>query len=290
MPTVIEKLARYPGRPHIVCDFSPPRGPDRGVVEQARALDADFICVAYSPGRSVRADSASAAAIIQAESGRDAIFNLSPRDMNRLALQGHLVGAALLGLRNVAVLQGDPFSARELELVHPVGELTSTGLISSIKALNNGTDFKGQRLTAPSAFCIGATIDLSKGIEREAQLAHKKVQAGADFFLAQAIFQEGQVDAFQERYRSLTGSDLPCPVFWGLQVLDKGSITFGSMPEKTRQDLEKGRPGPEIALELWERFSAAGVRNVYLIPPILRGGARDYVPAQQVIAAIRRQG
>ncbi|MBI3953623.1 MAG: methylenetetrahydrofolate reductase [Chloroflexi bacterium] len=289
MATVSEMVARRPARPLIVCDFSPPRGPDRSALEQARGLEADFICVAYNPGKSVRADSAFLAAAIQREAGRDAIFNLAPRDMNKLALQSHLTGAALLGLQNVVVVQGDPFTERERAAVRPVAELKPTELIRSIKALNEGTDFKGQRLAAPTAFCVGAALDLGKGLEREAHLAFNKVQAGADFLLAQPIFQVSLVPAFHDQYRKAAGADLSCPVFWGLQMLEKGSLAFGEVPEAMKQDLERGRPGPEIALELLERFLAAGVRTVYLVPPIMRGGARDYEAAQRVLATVRRR-
>ena len=41
------------GHTCFVCDFSPPRAGDIGLVDQAN-IDADFISVAYNPGRAVR--------------------------------------------------------------------------------------------------------------------------------------------------------------------------------------------------------------------------------------------
>ena len=95
-------------QPVFVCDFSPPRSADPSVLEQARTLDADFISVAYNPGRTVRTDSAMLAASIKANLGKDVLFTLATRDMNKLALQSHLLGARLLGLVNVVVVGGDP--------------------------------------------------------------------------------------------------------------------------------------------------------------------------------------
>ena len=46
--------------------------------------------------------------------GIDATFTLATRDMNRLALQSQLLGAQMLGLENVIVVQGDPFSPSRL--------------------------------------------------------------------------------------------------------------------------------------------------------------------------------
>ena len=43
----------------------------------------------------------------------------------------------------------------------------------------------------------------------------------------------------------------------------------------------------DIAIELLRQFVGDGVRGVYLVPPILRGGARDYEAARQVLASVR---
>ena len=52
-------------------------------------------------------DPAIAAYAIRQQTGRDAIFTLATRDMNRLATQNHLLGAAMLSLDNVIVVGGD---------------------------------------------------------------------------------------------------------------------------------------------------------------------------------------
>ena len=54
-------------------------------------------------------DPVSAASLVK-ESGKDVIFNVSPRDMNRLAIQMYLLGAQARGLQNVLVLKGDDFT------------------------------------------------------------------------------------------------------------------------------------------------------------------------------------
>src|SRR5688572_8298398 len=41
------------------------------------------------------------------QSGMEPIFQMTCRDRNRLALQGDLLGAAALGIRNILVLAGD---------------------------------------------------------------------------------------------------------------------------------------------------------------------------------------
>jgi 5,10-methylenetetrahydrofolate reductase len=287
MAKVTEKCDSGKGGLVFICDFSPPRGADPALLHEARAVDADFLCVAYSPGKSVRVDSAIAAHAIKQQMGKDVVFTLATRDMNKLAIQNHLLGASLLGLENVVVVGGDSFTERDLTTVQEVSDYTSTGLIAAIKSMNQGTDYRGLKLRSSTDFCVGATIDLGRDTEREAGLTHRKALAGADFFITQPVYHLDQVERFQEWYESVAGERLSRPIFLGLQILDAKGLIFGEVPERIRADLEGGRDGTDIAVEILNQFIAGGVHNIYLVPPILRGGLRDYEAAQRVVEASR---
>lgn len=267
----------------FICDFSPPRSADPRALEPARSLDADYINVAYNPGKAVRMDSAMLASSIKSQTGKDAMFNLSTRDMNKVALQSHLLGAQMLGLENVVVLRGDVFTEKDLEKVKDVSDFTPTGLIKSLDTMNQGIDFRGSKLRAPTELCVGGSIDLGRGIHTEAALAHSKAMAGAQFFITQPIFNTDDISAFSGAYSAITGQELTQPVFFGLQILQKDGVIFSSVPEGVRTDLDEGREGTDIALELLEKFQAAGIKRIYLVPPIMKGGARDYEAAQTVL-------
>ena len=267
----------------FICDFSPPRGPDPALLDGARLLDADFLSVAHSPGRSVRASSAMTAHAIRQRYGRQVVFTIATRDMNRLAVQTHLLGAALLGLENVIVLAGDsPAKARESDRFRP------TELISAIKDMNRGVDNRGLRLRSPTSFCVGAVADPGRDVRKEASLAHEKVTAGADFLVTQPVFDLERVAGFLSCYREVAAEDLPCPLFAGLQVPSPGGLTFSEVPEDVQRQLDAGRPGEEIATELALLLIAEGLSRIYLVPPILSGGRRDYAAAQRVIEACRK--
>jgi hypothetical protein len=154
--------------------------------------------------------------------------------------------------------------------------------------MNAGTDYKGSRLRYPTDCCIGASIDVSRGVAREARLTQRKVQAGAQFFLTQPIFDPVEIGAFQQAYAALGGTEMTQPIFWGVQILAKDGVLFSSVPHAVRRELEAGRPGTDIALVLLRHGFDAGVRTIYLILPILRGGARQYEAAQAVLAEARR--
>jgi 5,10-methylenetetrahydrofolate reductase len=285
---VTEKCAAQGERTLFVCDFSPLKSSAASThVEDARILDTDYICVAYNPGKAVRADSAMLAYTIKQQAGKDVIFNLATRDMNKLAIQSHLLGAEMLGLENVMIVQGDPFNERDLSRQKDVSDFKPTELMEAVGGMNQGLDFKGFKLKMPTDICIGASMDLGRGVEREARLTHNKVEAGAQFFLAQPVFDKTKIASFLEAYEESAGGALNQPVFFGLQVLVKGGVLFSNVPDKLSQELDKGRPGTEIALELLADLRELGIKRIYLIAPILKGGARDYEAAQAVLEAAR---
>ncbi len=284
---VTDRCTQNNGGFNFICDFSPPRGPDFTAIERAKGLDVDFICVAYNPGKAVRVDTISLAYLIKQQARRDVIFNIACRDMNKLAIQSHLLGAAMLGLENIVVVMGDAFTPEQLEKVKEVRDYKTTDLIADIKNLNRGIDYRGAQLRQPINLCIGSTIDLAHGNEREAELAYKKAAAGVDFFLTQSLFDIKNLVSFIETYRQVNGERLEKPVFCGLQILEKDTVMFGNPPQWMIDSLAKGRSGIEIGLELLQSFGEAGFNNIYLVPPILKGGARNYEAAQKLLSAVR---
>ena len=287
MTTILERRAQDQDAVLFICDFTPPRSADPQLLEPARHLDADFISVAYNPGKSVRVSSPFAAYWIKEYAGKDVVFTLATRDVNKLAAQSLLLGAALLGLENVVVVRGDEFTERELSAVKTVDDFSPTELLSSISSLNQGLDYKGGKLRSPTSFCVGASIDLGREVERETRLTRRKVQAGAQFFLLQALFYPQQLREFYARYAQRYGEELSVPVFCGIQVMSLDSIVFGEVPGWVNEDLAKDRPAEDIALQVLGAFVDEGFRSIYLIPPILRGGQRDYDAAQRVLEAFR---
>ena len=287
MTSIIERRAADPDTLLVVCDFTPPRGADTEALRVASTLEADWISVAYNPGKATRVNAAAAARWIADHAGRDVVFTLGTRDMNRLAIESLLLGAQLLGLENVVVVRGDGFSARERETVKPVHDFTPTGLLGAITAMNDGVDYRGSTLEPPTTLCAGATIDLGRDRDAEIALTRRKVEAGARFFLTQPLYDPATLEAFVARYAQRVGSALDAPIFAGVQVMTGESLRFGDVPAAVIADLDRGRAGEEIALAVLERFAARGFRSIYLVPPILRGGRRDYTAAARVLTALR---
>ncbi|MDE2844810.1 MAG: methylenetetrahydrofolate reductase [Chloroflexota bacterium] len=286
MTRVTDAGFKVTGKTTFICDYSPPRSGSPGLVEVPPA-GADFLLVNRNPGRAVRADSAMLAAEVRRRTGQEAIFALLTRDMNRLALQSYLLGAQLLGLENVVVAQGDPFTAVQPGEPVPVRDYLPTGLIASIKQMNQGIDFRGRPLESPTSFCAGATLDPNGDLDHQAQLVHRKIQSGADFLISQPVFNPADAVRFEKKYTESFQNQVPIPIYWGLQLLEKGSVSMRAVPEETLEQLEAGRSGVEIALEIFQTFRQAGLHDIYLLPAIRPSGFRDYDAARRFMAEAR---
>ena len=267
------------GRPAFICDYSPPRSGRPGALPPPPE-SADFISAAYNPGRAVRVNPVIAAAELQRRHSVAAIFTLATRDMNRLALQSLLLGAQSLGLRNLIAVAGDPFPPGDAPAAATVSDYGATGLIAAAAGLNAGVDYRGRPLPDPTDFCIGAAVDLGKGIAAEARLAARKARAGAHFLITQPVFNPADAARFAD---ALAARNVSVPVFYGVAALERGSLAFSAIPPGIAADLDAGRSGVDIALENWAALQAAGAVDCYLVPPIRPGGRRDYAAAGEFL-------
>ena len=287
MTKIADIYARCSGSPLFICDFSPPRGAAYSDLEFARLLDADCLSVPYNPGKSVYANSAMAAHSLRAATGKEVAFTLATRDMNILAAQSLLLGASLLGLQNIIVVRGDDFMSGELRGANLARGSTPTAFIRSIAAMNDGTDFRRRSLSSATDFCIGASIDTNRDLEGEIVLTQRKIDAGAHFFITQPAFTPDTQIRFLKAYAQTCRERPSVPIFFGVQMVAPGGRVFSPIPQSVRDDLDRGAPAAEIAIDCIERFLAAGISAFYLMPPIFPGGARDYQSAQSVLTHFR---
>ena len=285
MAKVVESSSAASGRPAFICDYSPPRS---GSPAEAPAPpgSADFVSVAYNPGRAVRVNSVAMAAVLHDRYDADTIFTLATRDMNRLALESLLLGAEALGLENMIVVAGDPLGRQDTAA--PVNDYRATELIAAAARLNDGMDYRGRSLRSATDFCIGATVDLGRGIEREGGLAARKVEAGAQFLITQPVYDAEDVARFEDAFASACGQPVALPIFYGVGLMEPDGVSFASVPEWATNDLNTGRAGVDIALQVWDGLRSAGVNDFYVVPPIRRSGARNYAAAQEFLETARR--
>ena len=99
-------------------------------------------------------------------------------------------------------------------------DLVPSGLIRLIKqGFNAGVDHAGASIGQPTTFFVGAALNLSAPEpEQEIRNVHRKVRAGADFFLTQPIYRAQDGSALLRRYEAAYGK-LGIPILVGVLPL-----------------------------------------------------------------------
>ncbi len=189
----------------VTMEINPPKGIDLAEIEtglQAVRGLVDAINVTDGSGAIMRACSLAVAKAVL-EGGMDPILQMTCRDRNRLALQADLLGAAILGIRNVLLLTGDDPKAGDHPDAKPVFDINSATLMQVARGLAQGQDMAGKPLTGTPRFCIGAAADPgAKDLEVELQKFKGKVDGGAQFFQTQAVFDPEGFAQFMTRVRA----------------------------------------------------------------------------------------
>jgi methylenetetrahydrofolate reductase (NADPH) len=136
------------------------------------------------------------------ERGGEPILQVTCRDRNRLALQAELLFAYTRGIRNVLCLTGDAVVVGDHKAAKGVFDLDSTQLLRAIKQMESGKDLGGNDLDGAVEFCAGAIVTPEANpIEPQLIKFEKKVEAGAEFFQTQAIYDLDKFAKFMEYAR-----------------------------------------------------------------------------------------
>ncbi len=187
-------------------EVAPLKTPDPdGVVHAAKQLRGYVTAcnVTDNPRACSYMCSLAASHLIQRDAGVEAIFQMTVRDRNRIALFSDLLGASALGIRNVLVLSGDHTTLGDSPGAMPVYDLDAAQLLYMVKkAVDEGTDLCGNR--------IEGSVKLNVGIvgnpgatppEPELLKIAQKVALGADFMQTQAVFDIERAKAFLREMR-----------------------------------------------------------------------------------------
>lgn len=189
------------GRFVITAEICPPRGTDTAAfVEKARLLKDKITSANVTDNqRAVMRLSSLACSALLLKEGVEPVFQMTCRDRNRLAIQSDILGAWVLGVRNILALTGDHVSFGDHREAKAVYDLDSVQLVEAISALNAGRNMKGTELRGKTGFFTGAVVaPEANPWEPEEMKFEKKVDAGARFFQTQAIFDMDKFKRFFE--------------------------------------------------------------------------------------------
>jgi methionine synthase / methylenetetrahydrofolate reductase(NADPH) len=265
----------------ITCvELDPPKGGNyEGVFSITRTLKesgrVDVVDINDNPMARARANALMLSVAIERDCGIETIPHVTPRDNSVMGLESLLLGAHAEGVRNVLAVTGDPPEIGDYPGSRGVYEVDSIGLSQIVSRLNQGEDFNGKGIDAPTSFFLGVAVNPSADdLQTELDRFRQKVDGGAGFAMTQALFDLSYLDRFEE---ALGG--WPIPILLGifyvrsyqLAVRLHNEVPGIVVPEAVQRRLEQAGPnagaeGLALARELYAgaREKTAGV---YVIPP-----------------------
>ena len=200
MSDLAEKLRA--GQFVVTGELTPPKGTDiSDMRSRAQALASYLDAFNFTDSHASKMSlSPVAAARVLLDDGIEPILQMTTRDRNRIALQSDMLGAWLMGIRNVVCMGGDPPHLGDHPEAKPVFDLSTVDLIRAAGKLNAGTDFMDNPLNQATAFNIGAVVNPgADDLDGEITRLEGKVAAGALFFQTQAIYDADHFANFMDR-------------------------------------------------------------------------------------------
>lgn len=213
------KLAR--GEFPILVEIIPPKGCDAArEIQGAQYLhdqQIDGIQIPDGPSGTARMSALSLSVLIQQQVGIETVLSYECRGRSVTALQSGLLGAQALGIANVIATTGDSPQVQN----YPAGmdyDVDSIGLVNIMSHLNQGLDAGGNPLGTQASLLIGVVVNpAALNLDQEVRRFEFKVEAGANFAVAQPVFDPGQLIRFLKRIE--VGGAPPIPVLAGILSL-----------------------------------------------------------------------
>lgn len=261
--------------PPVSCDAEDLRrkgAPLKGLADAVNVTD----------GAGARASmSALAAASILLGMGIEPILQLACRDKNRIALQGELMGAAALGLRNLLLLTGDDPKAGDQPDTKAVFDIDSKALIETARRLrDDGTLPTGRKVGGKAAFFLGAAdVPIDPPADWQPNALAGKAKSGAQFVQTQFCMDAGIVRRYVGRLEqaSLTRA---LAIIIGVNPLRSaksaawmkhhlfGTIIPDALIKRMEGAADPTGEGVRICAELIEELSTIpGIAGVHIMAP-----------------------
>jgi methylenetetrahydrofolate reductase (NADPH) len=193
------------GRFVTTVEIAPPDSADpAALLERAEKFVglADAVNITDGAGGNCHMSSAAAAAIL-ATHGHTPVCQIACRDRNRIAVQGDILGAAALGVRNILCLTGDDVSQGDHPQARAVFDLDAVTLLRIARGMRDKGEFaSGRKLDAPPNLFLGATANpfVPPYEDRVANL-ELKIDAGAQFIQTQFCFDLALFERFMDAVR-----------------------------------------------------------------------------------------
>lgn len=187
----------------IATEVTPPLGAESGKLIRDIELVKPFVtAINFTDASSANAKMSSLACCkVAHDQGAEPVLQIAARDTTRTGLQSTVLGSGQVGIKNILCITGDsPRVGPE-----PVGNLNIVD-VDSVQMLwilrkmrDEGVYLDGRKIKYPPRFFLGASASpLAPSPKIQAIREHKKINAGAQFFQTNIIFDPQGIDAWLE--------------------------------------------------------------------------------------------
>jgi len=233
-------------------ELVPPTGINLSkILEKSKNLagkNISCINIPDGPRASSRISSMITALEIENKTGMETILHYCCRDRNLIGMQGDLLGAHAVGLRNILIITGDPPKLGGYPDATGVFDVDSIGLTALVRRLNHGIDLGGNEIPEPTSFVIGVGANpASPFLTKEIDRTFKKKEAGAEFIITQPIFDTSVLIEFINKIKVTE-----LPIIAGIWPLAS---------YKNALFLDNEVPGVEIPDEIMKRMEKTGSKE-----------------------------
>ena len=195
----------------VLAEMEPPRGVDiSGFVTNARRIQGRVdAAVIPDMDNGVMKMSAIGGGALMFQQGIDPIMHIYGRDRNRMALQGDILAASVLGIANFIVVPGEQMAKSDHRDAKTVDDLDEISLIKAAQSLKNGLSMSGFELKSAPDITIGCAISPhgdEKELDFELDQAARKIEAGAAFIISPPVF---DMERFVSFFQKATGLGVP---------------------------------------------------------------------------------
>ncbi len=251
-------------------EISPPKGVelDKTLQKAKKCKEAgiDAINIPDGPRASSRLSAMVTSVKIQQHAGIESILHFCCRDKSLLGMQSDLLGAAVMGIKNVLVVTGDPPKLGDYPHSTGVFDLDSVELTRVLKRMNQGVDVAGNEIGNWPGLTLGVGANpVADNLEREIERFKMKVDAGAQYAITQPVFDKEMLLEFMDKT-----SDHKIPIIagvWPFVSYKNAEFMANEVPgvvvpdkylekmKKTTTKQEGIKLGIEIAQEIIEEIS-----------------------------------
>ena len=278
----------------VTCDFNLTTNVDIDDIKRnANILKSyiDAVNILDNPNASVGI-SAIAKSVILMQEGIEPILQINVRDRNRIALQSDVLGAGVLGIKNIMCISGDHQIKGDFKQTKNVYDIDSIQFILAIKKIRDEKKLLNnlEIEKSPSIFIGALSGPFNEPLGIRILRLGKKISAGANFIQTLGIFDIDKFSKWMEKVRrkgyhekvKIFASVIPLQSveealelkenFSGIEIPDE-------IIKRLKDAKEPQKEGIMIAQELIKNLKQisgiAGVhiisKNLNLVPDIIKG-------------------